>query len=371
MHRRRREAPALVRRWRGRNYRDRRPWRDRGRRRSLANVRAARRHSCRAAVSIETSDTKSCAFFPQPGILRKLFLELRLHQLAGIEQMIADRRLATAEDAGDLGGWQIVHLAHDENRLLLRREDRRNRMENVLDFFSLDHHSLLGVGGGLHQPQIRIHSVFARLLVAHEVDRHIRHHAVQPSVECVRCIVFLEVLPKLDEHELRDVFGVLRVADDAVAEAVHLGRLAADELLERLRLTLADDLNQPPIVRFDRLFGRNHQPKFRGHRDISTKSASKTSTNRHIIPIWVTKARKPLRINRLSLLCAFWSSGRGRGSTPSRGSSASRLSSRKSMQRRGMRASPRWRTASISVWPTSSSWPTSRKSSRSTSPSSA
>src|SRR5207253_4978527 len=103
------------------------------------------------------------------------------------------------------------------------------------------------------------------------------HHAVEPRVEGVGRIVFADVFPKLDEDELRDVFRVLSVADDAIAKAVDLRRLPADELLERIGIAVADRFNELTVIRFYRLIGRDHQAKFRRHRDISTKEASKTS----------------------------------------------------------------------------------------------
>src|SRR5207245_8545385 len=185
----------------------------------------------------------------------------------------------TSEDAGDFGGWNVVHFAHDEDRLLLGRENGRHGVEYVLDLLALNDDALLGVGHRLHETQIRVDGVVARLLVAHEIDRDIRDHAIQPRVERVSRIVLVEVFPQLDEDELRDVLGVFGVADDPVAETVDLGCLPADELFESLRLTIANGLNELPIIRFDRFFRGNHQPEFRGHRDISTKAASKTSTN--------------------------------------------------------------------------------------------
>src|SRR5437870_3463722 len=73
--------------------------------------------------------------------------------------------------------------------------------------------------------------------------------------------------------------------EDPVAGTVDLGCLPADELLESLRLTIANGLNELAIIGFDRFFRWNHQPEFRSHRDISTKAASKTSTNPAVIPI--------------------------------------------------------------------------------------
>ena len=98
-------------------------------------------------------------------------------------------------------------------------------------------------------------------------------------------IVFIEVLPQLDEHELRDVLRVLCVADDAVAETVDLGGLAADELFESVVVASTDCFDQLTVVEFNSLFGRNHQSPYCGHRDTDTKAAQKTSNSRFLIPV--------------------------------------------------------------------------------------
>jgi hypothetical protein len=77
--------------------------------------------------------------------------------------------------------------------------------------------------------------------------------------------IFLEVLPQLDEHELGDVLGVLRVADDPVAERVDLGGLPSHERFERVRVAVADGSHQLAVVRLDGRGRRDHQAEFRGH----------------------------------------------------------------------------------------------------------
>src|SRR5262245_54499406 len=79
---------------------------------------------------------------PSPQELREETADLAAKDLAGVEEVIANRRLAAPQDLGDLLRLAVLHLAQHERGLLLLRQPARDRFEET------DELGVLRVAGG-------------------------------------------------------------------------------------------------------------------------------------------------------------------------------------------------------------------------------
>src|SRR6185503_11261235 len=183
------------------------------------------------------------------GIFRVTAADFLLQRLAGVEEVVAHRRLATLEDRGDLLRRKPLDLAQQEGEALLLGEAVGELVEDRL------HLALLQLGEaalGLHLAQVvavGLVVALAALARAQVVDREVGDDAVDPGVGAPAGVEARAVLPHAEEGDLDDVAGLLEVAEHAEGHLQQGRGLALHQLVEGALVAGAQPLEQLEVGR--------------------------------------------------------------------------------------------------------------------------
>src|SRR6187402_2390522 len=124
--------------------------------------------------------------------------DLAPQDLARVEQVVADRRLAAPEDVGDLARLELLHLLEHERGLLLLGEPAGDALEEPRELGVLGDPRRVGGRALLALPdqvERRAMSPLARPRAAEEVDRQVRRDAVEPGVQREALVVAMDLVP--------------------------------------------------------------------------------------------------------------------------------------------------------------------------------
>src|SRR5262249_40435665 len=169
---------------------------------SAAAPEARRRCSPR---SCPAGSRRSRSQRPPPQELGVEAADLPPEDPAGVEEVVADRRFAAAQDLGDLGGLASLHLLQDEHRFLPFRQTSGNRLEEPRELRVLGRARRVGGSGLLallHEMEGRTVGPLAAASAAEEVDREIRRDAIEPGVQRVALVIPVELAPDPEEDHL-------------------------------------------------------------------------------------------------------------------------------------------------------------------------
>src|SRR6185295_13801619 len=147
-----------------------------------------------------------------------------------MKEIRLDRAHRTAKGRRDLAMRQLVIHAEDQRRALLPRQ-LRDRLPDACRALALEH--VIGRGFSARIDMLPLPDrLGSRSLRADAIEADVDADSIQPGSQRRLAAKIPKSPERADEYILRQVAGVFVVADEAVAQLVHVAAVPLDDQVE-------------------------------------------------------------------------------------------------------------------------------------------